>query len=473
MFASKHLGLLSHYNWLVLRIQQVLDGLVILSTLYLFSFVYDIEFQSDYSFLAAIAFCLSLLIFSLVNLYQPWRGARLGRLASRIFIAWVLVVAILTTLGFLTKRTPLYSRKLLLTWMAAAPLALVALRLVVYRILGWIRAHGYNSRTLVIGGAGNLGKTLAENILQVRSLGINILGFFDDFLAVQEIRLGPQETPFKVLGDLKDMVDFVRREKIDMVYLALPFRAENRLREIIDALQYTTASVYLAPDIFIFSLLQAGFTDLKGIPLVSLWETPFFGINGWLKRAEDLILGSLIILCVTPVLVLIALGIKLTSPGPVIFKQRRWGLNGEEIQIYKFRTMTVIEDGHEVIRQTSKDDERITKFGTFLRRTSLDELPQFFNVILGSMSIVGPRPHVISYNEYYESRIPGYMIRHKVRPGITGWAQVNGLRGGNDFKEMEKRVQYDLDYFRRWSLWFDLKIIFYSIFIIFTDKKAY
>ena len=464
---------MSHYNWLILRIQQALDGLVILSTLYLFSLVYDIEFQSDYYLLAAVAFCLSLLIFSLVNLYQPWRAARLDRLASRIFIAWLLMVAILTTLGFFTKRTPLYSRKLVLAWIVVAPLSLVALRLMVYRILGWIRARGYNTRTLVIGGAGKLGKTLAENILQVRSFGINIIGFFDDFLVGEQIRLGSQEATFKVLGNLEKMVDFVRQEKIDMVYLALPFRAEKRLREITDALQYTTASVYLVPDIFIFSLLQAGLTDLKGIPLISLWETPFFGINGWLKRTEDLVLGSLIIICIAPLLLLIALCIKLTSSGPVIFKQRRWGLNGEEIRVYKFRTMRVIEDGHEVTHQTEKNDKRITKFGAFLRRTSLDELPQFFNVILGNMSIVGPRPHVLSYNEYYKNRIPGYMLRHKIRPGITGWAQINGLRGGNDFQEMEKRVQYDLDYFRRWSLWLDFKIIFYSIFVIFTDKKAY
>jgi putative colanic acid biosynthesis UDP-glucose lipid carrier transferase len=169
---------------------------------------------------------------------------------------------------------------------------------------------------------------------------------------------------------------------------------------------------------------------------------------------------------------IIAIGVKLSSPGPVIFKQRRWGLNGEEILVYKFRTMTVCEDGGE-IQQASRGDQRLTSLGAFLRRTSLDELPQFFNVIRGSMSIVGPRPHAVAHNEYYRQRIPGYMLRHKVRPGITGWAQINGMRGSSELQDMEKRIEYDLDYLRRWSLWFDLKIIVSSVFLIFLDNKAY
>jgi len=466
-------GFFQHYQHLVVRAQQLLDALVIFFLLALLCHFYGAEFHPYYSWLATIAFFLSLLVFPSVKLYQPWRGAQIMRLVARIFLAWIFIVAVLTFLGFVTKKTGIYSRRVLLTWMTASPAALAALRLLVYKMLGWARARGFNTRRVVIAGAGELGRQLAANILQVRGMGMQILGFFDDYKKGAEVDLLPAiGARQKILGDLDDLVDFVRQHKVDMVYLALPFRAENRIRQVIEALQDTTASVYLVPDVFVFSLLRAGLTDLRGIPLISLWETPFFGVNGWLKRAEDLILGSLILLCTLPIMAIIALGVKFSSPGPVIFKQRRWGLNGEEIIVYKFRTMTVCEDG-ETIKQAEPCDQRLTPFGAFLRRTSLDELPQFFNVIQGSMSIVGPRPHAVAHNEFFRQRLPAYMLRHKVRPGITGWAQIHGCRGGSSLQEMERRLEYDLDYLRRWSLWLDLKIIFFSIFLILRDKNAY
>jgi putative colanic acid biosynthesis UDP-glucose lipid carrier transferase len=331
-------------------------------------------------------------------------------------------------------------------------------------------AQGRNSRTVVIAGAGDLGQRLAKNVVETPWLGMRLLGFFDDRVT-GEIHLDHQGYP--VLGTLDDMIGFVQQQQVVMVYLALPLRAEDRLREVVESLQDTTASVYYVPDVFIFSLFSASLTDLRGIPLVALWETPFFGVNGWLKRAEDLVLASLILIIVSPLLVLIALGVKLTSPGPIIFRQRRYGLDGSEIIVYKFRTMKVCEDGQH-ITQTTKDDSRVTPLGRWLRRTSLDELPQFFNVLNGSMSIVGPRPHAVAHNEYYRRLIPGYMLRHKVRPGLTGWAQVNGWRGETEtLEKMEKRVEFDLEYLRRWSLWFDLKIILLTIFRGFKDSHAY
>jgi putative colanic acid biosynthesis UDP-glucose lipid carrier transferase len=302
---------------------------------------------------------------------------------------------------------------------------------------------------------------------------MRLFGFFDDRLVGEKVELQPGGRGYPVLGDLDDMVPFVRDHKIDMVYIALPLRAQDRFRQVVNALKDTTASVYFAPDLFAFSLLQASLTDLRGIPLVSLWETPFYGINGWLKRVEDLVLASLILLVVSPLLLAIAIGVKLSSPGPVIFQQRRYGLDGEEIVVYKFRTMRVCEDGQEV-PQATRDDPRVTWFGAFLRRTSLDELPQLFNVLKGTMSIVGPRPHAVAHNEYYRQRIPAYMLRHKVRPGLTGWAQVNGWRGETEtLEKMEKRIEYDLDYLRRWSLWLDLKIILLTMSRGFRDSQAY
>jgi putative colanic acid biosynthesis UDP-glucose lipid carrier transferase len=412
-------------------------------------------------------------VFEAAQLYRPWRGANLVRLVRRVFIAWGLIAAFLLALGFVTKTSNFFSRSVMLSWLILTPFALIVLRLNVYLGLRWVRAQGLNTRTAVIGGAGDLGKSLATSMKDTPWLGMHLRGFFDDFLEEEEIVLQPGGKSYPVLGNLDSLADYVRAGKIDMVYLALPLRSENRIREVVNALQDTTASVYFVPDVFIFSLLQASITDLRGIPLVSLWETPFYGVNGLLKRAEDIFLATLILLFLLPFMLVIALGVKFSSPGPIIFKQRRYGLDGKEIKVYKFRTMRVCEDGPEVA-QATQNDRRVTSFGKFLRRTSLDELPQFINVLQGRMSVVGPRPHAVAHNEFYRSRIPGYMLRHKVRPGITGSAQINGLRGETDtLEKMEKRVEYDLEYFSKWSLWLDMKISFRTMLIVFGDSQAY
>ncbi|MBI4643702.1 MAG: undecaprenyl-phosphate glucose phosphotransferase [Deltaproteobacteria bacterium] len=429
--------------------------------------------SSGYLILAIGTCITTIVVFNAMELYQPWRGANLTRLVRRVFLSWMMIVGVLLTLGFLSKTSHYYSRAVLLLWLILTPFALVVFRLIVYLSLRWARAQGRNTRTAVIGGAGDLGKRLAKNMKDTPWLGMHLRGFFDDFWEEGEIALQPGSKSYPVLGNLDSLADYVQAEKIDMVYLALPLRSENRIREVVNALQDTTASVYFVPDVFTFSLLQATITDLRGIPLISLWESPFYGINGWLKRVEDAILASLILLFVSPLMAAIALGVKFSSPGPVIFRQRRYGLDGEEIIIYKFRTMEVCQDGPE-IPQATQNDHRVTPLGRFLRRTSLDELPQFINVLQGTMSVVGPRPHAVAHNEFYRSRIPGYMLRHKVRPGITGWAQINGWRGETEsLEKMEKRVEYDLDYLVRWSLGLDLKIIFLTTFRLFSDRQAY
>jgi putative colanic acid biosysnthesis UDP-glucose lipid carrier transferase len=464
-------GIFYEYQWIFSRLQWLLDGFVVVLLLVLICWACDEPpFAYRFQILGLVTFGLTIMVFRAAQLYQIWRTANLVHLVRRVFLAWMVIVAILMMLGYASKTSVNYSRKVLLTWMIAVPVALVVLRLQVYWGLRWLRQQGRNSRTVVIAGAGDLGRRLAKNVVETPWLGMRLLGFFDD--RVQgEVHLDRQSYP--LLGTLDDMVGYVQKHQVVMVYLALPLRAEDRLRQVVDSLQDTTASVYYVPDVFTFSLLSSSLTDLRGIPLIALWETPFFGVNGWVKRAEDLVLASLILLLVSPLLVLIALGVKLTSPGPIIFRQRRYGLDGSEIMVYKFRTMKVCEDGQQVV-QTIRDDSRVTPFGGFLRRTSLDELPQFFNVLKGSMSIVGPRPHAVAHNEYYRHLIPGYMLRHKVRPGLTGWAQINGWRGETEtLEKMEKRVEYDLEYLRRWSLWFDLKIIALTIFRGFKDSHAY
>jgi putative colanic acid biosynthesis UDP-glucose lipid carrier transferase len=249
--------------------------------------------------------------------------------------------------------------------------------------------------------------------------------------------------------------------------------AEAKIREVVDELADSAASVYLVPDIFTFQLLNARTEHIDGLPVIGIRETPFTGTEGLLKRTEDLVLATMILVVISPVLAAIALGVKLSSPGPVIFKQRRYGLDGQAIRVYKFRSMSVCEEG-DVARQAGRADPRVTRFGAFLRRTSLDELPQFFNVLQGRMSIVGPRPHPVALNEEFRTRIKGYMLRHKVLPGITGLAQINGFRGETDtLEKMEKRVEYDLSYIQNWSLRLDLQIIGRTIFKGFRHDNAY
>jgi putative colanic acid biosysnthesis UDP-glucose lipid carrier transferase len=463
-------GIFDEYRWIISRVQWLLDGVMVVLLLFLICWGYGETFRFRWQALGLVTFLLTVLVFRAGQLYQPWRGANLMRLVRRVFFAWIVIASILMTLGYVTKTSEHFSRKVLLTWIIVVPGALLFLRLNLFWGLRWLRHQGRNSRTVVIAGAGDLGRRLAKNVIETPWLGMRLLGFFDDRVT-GELRLDHQTYP--VLGTLDDMIGFVQNEQVVMVYMALPMRAEDRLKQVVESLQDTTASVYYVPDVFIFSLMSASFTDLRGIPLIALWETPFFGVNGWLKRAEDLVLASLILLLVSPLLLLIALGVKLSSPGPIIFKQRRYGLDGHEIWVYKFRTMRVCEDGADIC-QATRDDQRVTPFGRWLRRTSLDELPQFFNVLAGSMSIVGPRPHAVAHNEYYRHLIPGYMLRHKVRPGLTGWAQINGWRGETEtLEKMEKRVEFDLDYLRRWSLWFDLKIIWLTIFRGFKDGHAY
>jgi putative colanic acid biosynthesis UDP-glucose lipid carrier transferase len=248
---------------------------------------------------------------------------------------------------------------------------------------------------------------------------------------------------------------------------------EAKMRGLIKSLTDTTCSVILIPDIFTFNILQSRTEEVNGVPVVPLFDTPLNGINMVFKRMEDIILSLFILLLISPLLIIISLAVKITSPGPVIFRQTRYGMDGKPIKVWKFRSMVVMENDTEV-KQATKDDVRVTAVGKFLRRTSLDELPQFFNVLFGEMSIVGPRPHAVSHNEQYRSLIEGYMLRHKVKPGITGWAQINGWRGETDtLDKMEKRIEFDLEYIRSWSVWLDLKIIIMTIFKGFVNKSAY
>ena len=265
----------------------------------------------------------------------------------------------------------------------------------------------------------------------------------------------------------------VKENRIDHIYVTLPMASQPRILKLLDQLRDTTGSIFFAPDIFLTDLIQGRMDSVGGMPVVAVCESPFTGVSGLVKRFSDIALAVIILVLIAPLLLAIAIGVKLGSPGPVLFKQRRYGVDGREIVVYKFRSMTVCEDGNQ-ITQATRNDQRITPFGGFLRKTSLDELPQFFNVLQGRMSIVGPRPHAVAHNELYRKVIKGYMVRHKVKPGITGWAQVNGYRGETDtLDKMQKRVDYDLEYLRTWTIGMDLWIIVKTVLVIFRDRHAY
>jgi putative colanic acid biosynthesis UDP-glucose lipid carrier transferase len=321
----------------------------------------------------------------------------------------------------------------------------------------------------VIAGINDQGIALARHIRESPYTSSQVFGFFDDRDETRAMR--PAEVAF--LGTFTQLPGYVKANRIQLIYLSLPMVTQPRILALLDALRDTTASIYFVPDIFVTDLIQGRMGTVGDIPVVAVCETPFTGVSGVLKRASDILLSTLILLLISPLLAGIGIAIKLSSPGPVIFRQRRYGLDGEEIVVYKFRSMSVCEDGGSII-QAHKNDCRITPLGTFLRRTSLDELPQFVNVLQGRMSIVGPRPHAVAHNELYRKLIKGYMVRHKVKPGVTGWAQVNGLRGETEsLDKMRLRIEHDLDYLRNWSLRLDLLIIAKTIGVIFKDQNAY
>ena len=454
--------------FLVDLLQRAIAPLVSAASLYLLVTLSGYRFNNDYIVLALAAMILTAIF---VREGTPERAKiRLfsGQIAS-ILTGWALVVGVLLLLGYMTKESATYSRLILMTWFIVNPFLIHFARYAVRETSVHMMRMFNQHRRVVIAGITPLSHRLVQTIHDHDGLGLVVDGFFED----RSVERRGHVEHGKYLGKLSDLPEYVRRHRIDVIYIALPIRRVERVQVLLDELQDTTASVYYVPDIFVFDLIQSRVADIGGIPTLALLETPFYGYNGMLKRATDIFASLAILSLIAPLLLLLAIAVKVTSPGPVIFKQRRYGLAGEEITVYKFRTMTVMEDGDK-IEQAKPDDERFTKIGRFLRAHSLDELPQFINVIQGRMSIVGPRPHAVAHNELYRKLIKGYMLRHKVRPGITGWAQVNGCRGETkEVDQMRDRVHYDLEYLRHWSIWFDVKIIFRTMGVLIEDEKAH
>ena len=416
---------------------------------------------------ASMALCL--LVFALTF---PGRNRfNDSRLEAGVDIvsSWVSMLLILWLCGYATNSLIFFDPMVMFTWAAVTPLLQWIAVLIGKGILKHRSTQPNARRRAIVVGAGPLGGKVARALQSNLDQGSEFVGYFDDRTDSRVL----SEAVSMRLGGLRDVANYVYAHSIHEVYITLPLGSQPRIVELLEAVQGTTASLFFVPDVFGISIIQGRLQDMNGVPVVGICETPFTGTNELVKRVSDIILGSIILLLISPILLTVAIGVKLSSPGPAIFRQKRNGLDGEEIVVYKFRSMRSQDNGN-VVKQATKGDSRITPFGAFIRKTSLDELPQFINVLQGRMSIVGPRPHAVAHNEEYRRLIKAYMVRHKVRPGITGWAQVNGYRGETEtIEKMQARVEFDLEYLRNWSLGLDLQIIIRTIRLMIFDRNAY
>lgn len=420
--------------------------------------------------LAAIIFLLASRVTGLGRTQD--RGSADNEMVT-IVVTWTLSVLVLTAIGFATRYDVMFARSVMLSWVLLAP-AMIGLGRMVMRIVQQtLIRRGIGIRRVAIAGLNDLGRQTARNIEHDSGLGLKLIGFFDDRDEKRQCDDDRLQADDSLSGSLSDLVKKCRASEVDTVLITLPMRAEERIKYVLDQLSDSTASVYIVPDFFVFELLHSRWISMGGLPAVSVFENPLFGVDGVFKRIADVGLAFAALLVAGIPMMVIAALVKLTSPGPIFFRQRRYGLDGREILVWKFRSMRTCDNGP-VVKQATKDDPRITRVGSILRKTSLDELPQLFNVLEGTMSLVGPRPHASAHNEQYRNLIRGYMLRHKVKPGITGLAQVNGCRGETEtIDKMERRIEWDHQYIRRWSLWLDIKILFKTVMVVWKQDEAY
>jgi len=452
----------------VYAVQALLPALVAVLALYLSTLLFHVPFDRNYVAFSAVVvlLCAILVRPAQVTSNEPF-AVWADRVVS-VFARWFVLFVILMFIGYASKSSSLFSRRVVLAWAVVTPLLLVLTIYVVNRVSTRVLADPANARRVVFAGLNDVSRALADRLQRNKGLGMVVSGFFDDRSAE---RTGASDT-VRLLGRLPDLAPYVKQQHIDVIFIALPIRHVQRVMALVDDLRDTTASIYYAPDIYVFDLIQARTTEIGGIPVIAMCETPFSEFRGISKRIFDLCCSVALLPVLLPLMSIIALLVRLSSPGPIIFRQRRYGLDGRQITVYKFRTMTVTEDGAS-ITQVTRNDARVTSVGRVLRRLSLDELPQLFNVLQGRMSLVGPRPHAVAHNEEYRRLIKGYMVRHKVLPGITGLAQINGCRGETaELAQMQARVNFDLDYLRRWSPLLDLKIIMTTIWQILRNPRG-
>lgn len=454
----------SHQNtgrWL----QIVLDFTVVLGLLYFHTFQKVGAFEADYRVLAAATFFVMGFNYKLLGVYN-FSGNVFSRLIT-IGKAWLLTLLTLVLIGFITKTSSQYSREVILTWAVTAYIG----QWIVYSMFLLVLARQQSEPVpaLMI-GASVLGRHLVNQVNNNPWMHEQIIGVVDDSEQLSEI-WDAEDAP--LLGNLNNIQQLLLKHHIKRVYIALPLDQADMIQPLFLSLVEKNIDVVWAPDIFSINLMNHSIKEIAGVPLICLSETPLIGSSAFAKRTMDISLSLLALIFILPLMAVIALFIKFTSPGPVLFKQKRHGWDGKLITIFKFRSMKVHEEEEGKVTQACKHDNRMTPIGNFIRKTSLDELPQLFNILKGDMSLVGPRPHAIAHNELYQQQILSYMTRHRVKPGLTGLAQVNGYRGEtSELEQMEGRIKYDLAYINDWSLWLDVQIMFRTVFVLF-GKNVY
>lgn len=466
---NKYNGFIRQNRSFILAFIKVTD-ITIIITLYSYYLGIFAEEVTKEKIATLLCSTLAFEFFATVNnLYNVPRGARFLFVLKNIFTAWVASIFVVLLFTSFTETIAFYELHALSFWLLTTPIFLSGWHLTIRLVLVLLRKSGRNSRRMAIAGATSLGMDIAHIMDKQGWLGYTLAGFFDD----RKPENNRVSNEIDLVGNFNEMINQAKTKQLDVIFITLPMRSEKRIKSILDALSDTSVVVYFIPNFFVFDLLGSKIENFNGLPAVCVYDTPHAGIDGFSKRLLDIVFSLLILSIIALPMLIIGAGVKLSSPGPVLFIQRRYGFRGEEIQVWKFRTMRVCDDGP-VVKQATQGDSRITPFGQFLRRTSLDELPQFINTLQGRMSIVGPRPHAVAHNEFYRGQIKGYMLRHNVKPGITGLAQIRGFRGETDtLDKMEGRVHSDLEYIQNWSVWLDLEIIFLTVFKGFTHKNAY
>jgi putative colanic acid biosysnthesis UDP-glucose lipid carrier transferase len=413
-----------------------------------------------------LAVAITAFIFPLFTVYRVWRGSSTLTEIKYLTMAWLIVGFSLTGLAFITKSGADYSRSWIGLWFVSTWLMLVGARVILRIVLRWLRSSGYNHRHIVIVGTGEQAAVVADRLRYSSWFGLEISALF----GTDTSKLPSWLKNKKIITDINELRSYVDQGGVDQVWISLPHSEEETIRNVISALDGSAAEIRYVPDIFEYQLMHHSLSEIAGVPVVNISYSAIDGMNEILKSVEDYVLSAILLILASPVMLLIAIGVKLSSPGPILYRQRRVGWNGHEFTMYKFRSMPVEAEKESGPVWASPVDNRATRFGSFLRKTSLDELPQLFNVLQGKMSLIGPRPERPMFVEKYKDEIPHYMKKHLVKAGLTGWAQVHGWRGNTC---LHTRIEHDLYYIENWSLWLDIKIIIMTIFRGLVHKNAY
>lgn len=463
-------GIFQQYGALLIQIGRIIDGLIIFLSLYLSVDYYKFSWNGEYLVVALMGIIFFDITAFFFKFYRPWRVIRLSQEVIEIFLYLIITLFLVTFVLYFLEFEAIRN-EVIINWFVCSFFLIGAYRGYVRILLRSFRTMGYDRHNVCFFGATATARGLANSFKVHPWMGIDVIGFFDDREGSDTKRLLLPETDLS--GNILDLLELIKAGRVDTIYITLPMSAEKRIKELIDLFSDSTVSIFYCPDFTGFNMLNARWDNIYGQPIISIIDSPFSGMSGIIKRAEDLLLVALILPIILLPMMAIAIAIKLTSAGPVFYLQSRYGLDGKEFKIWKFRSMYTTEADHEFV-QAKKNDARVTPLGGLLRKASLDELPQIINVLIGNMSVVGPRPHPVKLNEINRKQIYRYMLRHKIKPGITGLAQVNGFRGETEsLLKMEKRIEYDLQYMKDWSPWLDLKILCKTVLTVFSDSNAY